>query len=129
MCIGEDSPRQPMPHVVVAGSITPEAVAECLEPVMERTEQGVLKADKAYLALDKQSIVIEALAIEGGNKQSFLAMVQGRPDGVVVRLHPLVDPEKTDGVKRILALIGRQIKEKFEGASFGETNLDAFLGD
>ncbi len=118
-----------MPHVVVTGALTPEAIAGSLEPIMERSEGGVLKAEKAYLAVDKQALLIEALAIEGGNRQSFLILIQARPDGVVVRLHPIVDPEKTNGVKRILALVGRQIKGSFDGADFGETNLEAFLGD
>lgn len=118
-----------MPHVVVTGPLDAARVAEDFVPVMERTDQGVLKAEKAYLALAKDALVIEALTIEGDTKQSFLVLVQNRPDGVVVRLHPLVDPQKTDGVKRVLALVGRQIREKVDGAAFGETNLQPYLVD
>ena len=71
--------------------------------------------------------MIETLVIEEGEKRQFFAIVNQRDDGIVVRLHPNTEIEKTDGVKRSLAEIGKQILTKFERAKIGKTNLTEFL--
>ena len=98
-----------------------------MTPIMHRDAERVLKTGKAYVSSSGDAVLLEALAIEAERKQAFLVLVQGRADGVVVRLHPLIDPEKTDGVKLVLALVSKQIREKVAGTTFGETNLHDFL--
>ena len=46
---------------------------------------------------------------------------------ITVRLLPATDPEKTNGVKRVMALIAKQIHEATVGSRFGKTNLQEFL--
>jgi CHASE3 domain sensor protein len=46
---------------------------------------------------------------------------------LTVRLLPLTDPEKTDGVKTIMATIANQIKETNENITYGKNNLEDFL--
>ena len=55
-------------------------------------------------------------------------MISGRQDGVVVRLYPKFEVEKTEGVKQILAEIAKQLMLAFPEFSLGETNLADYLG-
>jgi hypothetical protein len=44
-----------------------------------------------------------------------------------VRLLPATNPEKTNGVKRLMDLIATQLQESSAGSRFGKTNLADFL--
>ena len=117
-----------MPHVVLNGDVNIDDIFNKLKPVFIRNEQGILKTGTYYISYDKSVILIEALAIETGVKKSFLAMINRRDDGIVVRIFPGSEVEKTAGVKKILAEIAKQIKAAFPTLSIGETNLSEYLG-
>lgn len=70
---------------------------------------------------------MEALAIEDGNKSNFIALLSKREDGLVIRIYPELNIEKTDGIKNILAEIAKQLIEKFPNLKIGKTNLQDFL--
>ena len=72
-------------------------------------------------------ILIDSLAIDADKKTVFLAMISGRNDGVVVRLYPKIDVEKTEGVKKILSELAKQLIATFPELKIGETNLDNYL--
>ena len=116
-----------MPHVVLNGNILIDNIFRNLNPIFIREEKRILKTMDLYLERGKSTILIEALAIESGSKTSFLAMISGRDDGVVVRLYPRNEVEKTVGVKQILAEIAKQLIKKFPQLSIGETNLSEYL--
>jgi len=88
---------------------------------------GILKTDNSYISRDKTAILIESLAIEKGVKNSFLALISRRNDGVVVRIHPVIEVEKTSGVKNILSEIAKQLLADFPQLTIGETNLSEYL--
>jgi hypothetical protein len=75
----------------------------------------------------KKSILIESLAIEEGKKIEFLATIGQREDGIVVRIYPGSEVEKTDGVKKILAEIATQLLDTFAELEVGKTNISDFL--
>jgi hypothetical protein len=116
-----------VPHVVLNGQVSIEEIFNRLPLLFIRNEALILRTMDAYLARGKHAILLEALAVESGAKTSFLAMISGREDGVVVRLYPQMDVEKTDGVKRVLAEIAKQLKLLFPELNVGETNLDSYL--
>lgn len=116
-----------MPHVVLSGEISPAEVFDSLEPLMFREGGTVLKTSAKFLEAGGASVLVECLAIEDGKKSAFFALMGRRDDGLVVRLHPVTDPEKTDGVKRVLAMLANQVMEKHQGLSVGKTNLQEFL--
>lgn len=116
-----------MPHVVLTGALTLEAVFSKLKPLLIRHDEGVLRTMDAYLDKNKRSILIESLAIEAGNKTSFFTMISSRDDGVVVRVYPKVEVEKSEGVKTILAEQAKQLLASFPELAIGETNLTDFL--
>ena len=69
-------------------------------------------------------ILIDSLAIDAGKKTVFLSMISGRNDGVVVRLYPNIDVDKTEGVEKIIVELAKQLIATFPGFTVGETNLD-----
>lgn len=117
-----------MPHVVLTGEINSEMVFNYIEDIFEKINGILLKTTNHYLDKNKQAILVESLAIEKGQKTSFLAMINNRDDGIVIRIYPGFDDfEKTVGVKKILAGIAKQLMKKIDGISIGKTNLMEFL--
>ena len=116
-----------MPHVVLKGPGEMVEIFQQLSPIMIRYEKTVLKTSDKYINFDKNSILVESLAIEDGNKIGFVLLIGKREDGFVVRIYPEFVIEKTDGVKKILAGIAKQLLERFPELTIGKTNLQEFL--
>jgi len=116
-----------LPHVVLNGKATIENIFKELKPLMIRNQNSILKTTDVYLEREKNVILIDSLAIDADKKTVFLAMISGRYDGVVVRLYPKIDVEKTEGVKKILAELAKQLIATFPELKIGETNLDNYL--
>jgi hypothetical protein len=117
-----------MPHVVLSGDLNAELVFDNLDTVFEKTNGGILRTTNHFLDKNKKVILVESLAIEENRKTSFLAMINNREDGVVVRIYPMFDDfEKTEGVKKILAELAKQIMGKTSGIGIGKTNLMEYL--
>ena len=116
-----------MPHVVLNGKINLDDVFNKFKSVLIRNENGILKTDNIFISRDKTSVIIESLAIEKGVKNSFLAMISRRDDGVVVRIYPGIEVEKTPGVKKILSEIAKQLLASSPELKIGETNLLDYL--
>ena len=92
-----------MPHVVLVGTINLKDIFKKLSPLMIKQEKTILKTSGKYIKDDENSILVEALAIEEGNKINFFVLVDKRIDGLVIRVYPEPVIEKTEGVKKILA--------------------------
>ncbi len=116
-----------MPHVVLNGSVNFDDILNKFKGVFMRHEQGILKTDTIYMSRDKTAILIESLAIEKSVKNSFLTLISLRNDGVVVRIYPGIEVEKTSGVKNILSEIAKQLLALFPQLKIGETNLSDYL--
>ena len=116
-----------IPHVVIVGNITLKDIFDNFEPFTLQKERRILRVQKQYMDHDQTSIIIDALAIDEGKKCSFFVLVGQREDGLVIRIHPNSDVEKTDAVKMVLAEIAKQILQKFPDLRTGKTNLQDFL--
>jgi len=116
-----------IPHVVIEGELNTQEIFEKIEPLFIKEENLLIRSTNSYLSTDKKTILVETLVIENRNKNQYFAIVNHRDDGVVVRIHPMLDIEKTNGIKRALAEIGKQILENFGGTKVGKTNLSDFL--
>jgi hypothetical protein len=116
-----------LPHVVLNGKTSVEELFGKLSPIFIRNEDNILKTKESYLERNKKDILVDALSIENGKKTAFLALISGRDDGVVVRLYPNVEVEKTDGVKMVLAELAKQLLQTFPEMQVGETNLQEYL--
>lgn len=102
-------------------------VFDKMKPLIIREENAILRTLKKYIDHEEKSILVEALAIERGRKASFLALLSSREDGLVVRIYPGSSVEKTDGVKKMLAEIAKQLLDTFPNLKVGKTNLQTFL--
>lgn len=118
-----------MPHVVLKGSCAPEEVFVEMRPVLFKGEGVFLRTGEEYLDKRMKSILIESVAVEGNGTQNFLSMVKWREDGVVVSLYPGSSVKRTEGVKRLVALIAKDIVTAHPYLTVGETNLKDFLQD
>jgi len=116
-----------MPHVVLNGRVDVEDIFVKMKPLFIRDGDSVLKTTSMYIERGKGSILVDSLAIEGGRKINFLSLISGREDGIVIRIYPMLEVEKTDGVKRILAEMAKQLLEIFPEFKLGATNLADFL--
>ena len=117
-----------LPHIVLNGKTAIENIFKELKPLMIRNQNSILKTTDVYLEREKNVILIDSLAIEAADKKIvFLAMISGREDGVVVRLYPKVDVEKTEGVKKIIVELAKQLIATFPELKIGETNLDNYF--
>lgn len=116
-----------MPHIVLEKINTTEEAYEKVEPFSNKIEGGILKVMDKYINHTKQTALIEALSIENGKNQNFFIQLSQKKSSVTVRLLPLTDPEKTNGVKTIMAIIAKQIKDANAEISYGKNNLEDFL--
>ena len=116
-----------MPHVVLNGIVNIDDILKKFNSISIRNEYGILKTDNIYINRDKTALLIESLAIEKGVKNIFLTMISLRDDGIVVRIYPGLEVEKTNGVKKILSEIAKQILTMFPQLTIGETNLLEYL--
>jgi hypothetical protein len=116
-----------MPHVVLEGPVDMDEVFRRLRPVFVKSDRGILKATDAYMDRAKRTIIVDSLAIEGGEKDRFLMAIGLREDGLVIRLFEVPEVERTEGVKRVLAETAKQLLETFPDLELGETNLERYL--
>ena len=117
----------PVPHVVLVGMVDMEEVFRRLRPIFVKSERGILKATDSYIDRGRRNILIDALSIEAGEQTRFLLMISQQEDGLMVRLWPGLEVERTEGVMRVLAETAKQLMEVFPGLVVGETNLKKFM--
>lgn len=116
-----------MPHVVLVGEIDLESLFNELEPIFIKEEGNILRTSKSYIENTKGSILIESMTIEDGVKKELFMIIGKRDDGIVIRLSPLMEVEKTTGVKRLLAETAKHILSKHPEYKIGKTNLNEWL--
>lgn len=116
-----------MPHIVLENINSTQNAYESITPFSERIDGGILKVSDKYINSSKQSALIESIAVEAGKNQTFFIQLTEKKTSLTVRLLPLTDPEKTPGVKTIMARIAKQIKDSDSSIFYGKTNLDEYL--
>jgi hypothetical protein len=115
-----------MPHVQIRGEIVFQDIWRRFEPLKLR-DPCPISVDKPYMKQDGQVLLFHTTVVESGRSQRFYLLVASKPDGVMVRIDPVTDPVKTDGVKRALALLAEWIRSLAPGATYGVTNIGEFL--
>lgn len=116
-----------MPHIVLENINSTKAAFDAVQPFASKIDGGILKVVDKYINASEQSALIESLAIENGVNQNFFVQLSQKKSSLTVRLLPRTDPEKTNGVKRIMANIAQQIKATDSVIEYGKTNLEDFL--
>ena len=116
-----------MPHIVLENINETKEAYQAIEPFAHKIEGGILKVLDTYINAKEQSVLVESLAIENGVNQNFFVQISPKKSSLTVRLLPLTDPEKTKGVKTIMAMIAKQIQDSDANISYGKNNLEDFL--
>jgi hypothetical protein len=72
--------------------------------------------------------LVDVTVVENRRAQSFFALILQRENGALVKLLPRTDPEKTDGVRKVVALIAGQLKAQSPACRYGQNNIEGYLG-
>ena len=120
-----------VPHVVIEGTVALEEARASFEPIFQRDGDDILKIRTLYVSSGGEEALLDTLVVESGHRQHFLIQVRIREEGgATIRLLPLSDPEKTDGVKRALAQAAARVRGlRPSTCSYGATNIQEFLID
>ena len=116
-----------MPHVVIEEALDLGLACQGIKIAAVRNGSEILKVMDVYLSRSGHTALIDSVVVEEGRSQAFFVQLSQKDRQITVRLLPATDPDKTDGVKRILALIATQLQESTAGSRFGKTNLQDFL--
>lgn len=116
-----------MPHVIIAGPCRAEAYYDSFEPLNLAEGNAIQKTRNCFISSDRNEVLIECIVVEGGRPQNFFISLLQRDDGILVRLLPLTDPEKTDGIRRLLVTVSSQIIDTHPDSSLGHTNLKTYF--
>ena len=121
-----------MPHIVLSGSISLSNVFEHMYKILFKDQKKsniVVRIEKYFINQPGDIILAKAVAVDDQKPQSFYIMVMYREDKTTIRLDPITDPEKTDGVKIALALMAKRIQEieKAHNLYVSKTNIQEFI--
>ena len=116
-----------MPHIVLENISNTKEAFYSVKPFADKIDGGILKVMDKYINANEQTALIESLSIENGVNQSFFIQLSQKKSSLTIRLLPLTDPEKTNGVKTIMATIAKQIKDANSEIRYGKNNLEDFL--
>ncbi len=113
-----------MPHAVLEGEVDLAAYARAFRPILLRQGGDVLRADRLFADLEQRTLLVEALVIESGRKQPFYIKISAHDRGsATVRIDPLTHPERSEGVRELVAQIVAAVLRVSPGAKIGATNL------
>jgi hypothetical protein len=113
-----------LPHVVIEGAVDLVDYAKRFAPLDVHEVRDLLRTEHVYLERSGRSMLIQALAVEAGRTQTFYVRISVHDRGTAsVRVDPLTNPERSDGVKRIVAGIGADLLARTPGARVRTTNL------
>jgi len=116
-----------MPHVQIRHAQPLAALLPALSSFQETAAPDVRKVQAAYLAPDGHHLLLEVIVVEQYLRQRFFLLLREEAGNVVVRCHPFCAPQKTDGVKRLIAGIAQLCRAQSPGGEIGHTNLEPYL--
>ena len=116
-----------MPHVVIDGPASIEKLYQQFEPIDIREAGTIIKIRDIFLNSKRMKALLECIVVEERFSQTFYMIVLQSVNKITIRLDPLTDPEKNDGVKRLLAIIGHQLKTQDPTCRYVKHNLTGFL--
>ncbi len=116
-----------MPHIILDGTIDLERFYASFQPTQERSAGEILKTQDIYISQDRKVLLVEAIAVEEGPPQRFFVQVSVKDMRTTIRIYQGTDPIKTAGVKKLLAIVAKQMRDQHPDIAYGATNLKEFL--
>jgi len=108
---------------VIEGRVDLRAWAAEIRPILERRGDDVLRAESVWLEGSGREALVRALAVESGRRQAFYVLVSAHDARTTVRIDPLTRPERSDGVRALVARVAADVLARSPGARLGATNL------
>lgn len=119
-----------MPHIVLSGSIQLGNTFKQMNKTLFKDQKSnvIVRIENFFINQRCDIILSKAIAIDQ-KTQSFYIVVMNRENKITIRLDPITDPEKTDGVKIALALMAKRIQdiEKISDLYVSKTNIQEFI--
>ena len=113
-----------MPHVVLEGPVDLEKYARDFRPVLLRRGPDILRADRVFFETGGRSLLIEALVVEATRKLPFYVKISQHERGsTTLRIDPMTHPERSQGVRELVAHLGADLLARNPEARLGVTNL------
>lgn len=117
-----------MPHVVIEEAAGLVEVCRGLEPFTARDGAEILRLLDVFVNQAGRTALLDCVVIDpGSSPKAFFVQLSQKDRQITVRLLPATDPEKTTGVKKLLATIAKRLRGAIPGSRFGKTNLQDFL--
>ncbi len=116
-----------MPHIVIDGPMSLEDIWLAYQHLEVAEGPSRFKTEGCFLSNDKTELLIQALVVERGFVKKFYAKLHQHEEGVTIKLDPLTDPEKTDGVRRLLGLFAERLLAAEPEAHVARTNIQPFI--
>ena len=114
-----------MPHVVFDQKLNLSEFANQFNETILK-EPVLVKLQNIYVDKAEQSALVSSVVFDTQHRQFFIEILT-RENKTTVRLFPLTDPEKTDGVKQSLGLLSNLIQKSNPKFVITKTNIDEFL--
>ena len=116
-----------MPHIILDGTVDLERFYDSFQPTQERSAGEILKTQDIYISQDRKVLLVEAIAVEEGPPQRFFIQVSVKDMRTTIRIYQGTDPIKTAGVKKLLAIVAKMMRDQHPDIAYGATNLKEFL--
>jgi hypothetical protein len=89
-------------------------------------ESDIIKLMNVFVDKNKVRALITALVIDDLH-QDFMIELVAKESTTTLRLFPMTDPKKTDGVKTALGLVARFVLYMSPNARMVRTNIEQFI--
>ena len=99
-----------MPHVILAGTVSLDAVASSFDSEAQRWRAAVFKNEASWLRSDGLAILVEGVVIEHSRPLHPVAVITQSHGDTSVRLWRLAPVERTPAVQRWLASIAGELR-------------------
>jgi hypothetical protein len=110
--------------VVLDGPVDLQRYADEFEPVVVRRGRDILRVDRVYIEKERRALLLESVVVESGRKLPFYILISGHDrGGATVRIDPMTHPDRSEGVRELVALVGADLLARSPGARVQVTNL------
>ena len=114
-----------MPHAILNQSVDLNQFYNTFECI--HLDKPIVKVNNIFLDRLKRTALLPSVVVESGVSKRFLIEVNAKDYQTTVRLYPLMDPEKTTGVKISLGLVVNRLLQIFPDVKVTKTNISDFI--
>lgn len=115
-----------MPHIVFNEKIDLESFSKVFVPIFQKIPI-LIRVPTIFVDKNKVKALLPAVTVSDIHQQ-FLIEISTQKSKTTIRLYPGTDPEKTNGVKMSMALLGDQIMHHYPTFKVTKTNLSDYIG-